>query len=201
MTLIAIEGLDQSGKETQAHHLRAKLSLDGSKVRLVSFPDYHTPIGLEIQKALAGEREFKADALQLLYIANRFEYKPRIEMWLAAGDIVVCDRYVASSVAYGETQGLDVVWLNQVQAPLPQPTVTVLLDIAPETAVRRKSTGRDRFERDLALLGRVRESYKRQAAAGDWVVINAELSKDEVSAAVEREVLRRLAPRSAPTPS
>ena len=45
--------------------------------------------------------------MQLLYIANRYEYRPRSSGWLAAGAVVVCDRYLASSIAYGEAQGLD----------------------------------------------------------------------------------------------
>ena len=112
--------------------------------------------------------------MQLLYVANRFEYKPRLDLWLAAGDVVVCDRYRASSVAYGEAQGLDAAWLDDIQRHLPAADVTVLLDIAPETAVARKSAGRDRYERDLALLARVRESYRRQASQPGWVVIDAE---------------------------
>jgi dTMP kinase len=195
--LIAFEGLDQSGKETQARHLRARLERDGHTVHAVSFPDYDTPIGREISSALAGEREFRPDVLQLLYVANRMEYLPRLEQWLGAGHVVICDRYRASSLAYGEAQGVDAAWLTDVQRLLPAPTVTVLLDIVPRTAVARKTSGRDRFERDLALLGRVRESYRRQATADDWVVIDAERSKDEVAAAVERAVLTRIARPSA----
>jgi dTMP kinase len=191
--LIAFEGLDQSGKETQARYLRARLEQDGFKVRAASFPDYQTPIGIELRKALAGEREFSPEVMQLLYVANRFEYKPRLESWLAAGDVVVCDRYRASSVAYGESQGLDAAWLEDIQRFLPMADVTLLLDIAPETAVARKATGRDRYERDLGLLARVRESYRRQATAEAWVTINAEQSRDDVGRAVEQAVLRRLA--------
>ena len=196
--LIAFEGLDQSGKETQARHLRARLEQEGRKVRSASFPDYETPIGIELRKALAGERDFTAEVMQLLYVANRFEYKPRLESWLAAGDIIVCDRYRASSVAYGESQGLDPAWLEEIQRFLPAANVTVLLDIAPETAVARKATGRDRYERDLGLLARVRESYRRQAALYGWAVINAEQSRDEVGRAVEQAVLPRFARLSAP---
>jgi len=195
--LIAIEGLDQSGKETQARHVRTRIEQAGRKVSLLSFPDYGTPIGQEIEKALHGEREFGPDVMQLLYIANRFEYKPRLDLWLSQNHVVVCDRYRASSVAYGEAQGLDPAWLEDIQRHLPAPDLTLLLDIAPETAVRRKASGRDRYERDLALLARVRESYRRQALAAGWVVIDAELSKDEVAAAVDRAVLPRLAPPSA----
>ena len=56
--------------------------------------------------------------------------------------------------------------------------MTIFLDINPETAVQRKSVDRDRYERDLAMQARVRESYGRQAAAGQWIVIDGERSKD-----------------------
>jgi dTMP kinase len=190
--LIAFEGLDQSGKETQARTLRARLEQEGFRVRAASFPDYGTPIGAEIQRALAGEREFTPEVMQLLYIANRFEYKPRLELWLAAGDVVVCDRYRASSVAYGEAQGLDPAWLEDIQRHLPAPALTLLLDIAPETAAARKQSGRDRYERDLALLGRVRASYRRQSSQPGWTSIDGSQPRDQVAAAVEREVLQRL---------
>jgi dTMP kinase len=190
--LIAFEGLDQSGKETQARQLRARLEQDGHRVHPLSFPDYTTPIGQEIQKALAGEREFGPDVMQLLYVANRCEFRPKLDVWFAAGDIVMCDRYRASSIAYGEAQGLDPAWLSEIQQYLPPATLTVLLDIAPETAVQRKTTGRDRYERDLSLLARVRESYRRQAQQADWVLINGELPKNEVRDAVEAAVLPRL---------
>ena len=190
--IIAFEGLDQSGKETQARHLRARIEQDGRKVHSLSFPDYDTPVGREIAQALAGEREFGPDVMQLLYVANRCEYRPKIELWMNGGGVVVCDRYRASSIAYGEAQGLDPAWLVDIQRYLPKPTLTVLLDIAPETAVQRKSTGRDRYERDLSLLARVRESYRRQAQQPDWVLIDGEMGKDDVQAAVTAAVLAKL---------
>jgi len=193
--IIAFEGLDQSGKETQARHLRARIEQDGRKVHSLSFPDYETPIGREIAKALAGEREFGPDVMQLLYVANRCEYRPKIESWMNGGGVVVCDRYRASSLAYGEAQGLDPAWLEDIQRYLPKPTLTVLLDIAPETAVQRKSTGRDKFERDLSLLARVRESYRRQAQQSDWVLIDGEMDKDDVRAAIDAAVLPKLTAR------
>ena len=52
-----------------------------------------------------------------------------------------------------------------MQKHLPQPDMTILLDIAPDVSARRKSADRDKYERDLALLGRVRDSYLRQAPA------------------------------------
>ena len=190
--LIVFEGLDQSGKETQARVLGERLAREGRRVQSLSFPEYETPIGREIRQALDGAREFTPDVMQLLYVANRLEFKPQIERWLKAGDFVICDRYCASSIAYGEAQGLDPVWLVEIQRSLPKANVTVLLDIAPETAVRRKSTGRDRYERDLDLLARVRKSYQRQAAAPDWCRIDAEVSKEAVAAAVQIAVMSKI---------
>jgi dTMP kinase len=186
--LIVFEGLDQSGKETQARLLRERLEQQGRIVRPLSFPEYETPIGREIRHALNGQRDFPADVMQLLYVANRLEFRPQIEKWLAAGDIVMCDRYCASTIAYGEAQGLDTAWLTEIQRPLPQPAVTVLLDIAPDVAAQRKAANRDRYERDLALLGRVRESYKRQATAAGWSVVDANAPKETVAAAVAAAV-------------
>src|SRR5438093_3678941 len=182
--LIAFEGLDQSGKQTQAELLRDRLKQNGRKSRLVSFPDYATSIGEEIARALQGEREYEPDVMQLLYIANRYERKPDLQRWLDGGLILVSDRYMASSIAYGEAQGLDAVWLAEIQKFLPRPALTIMLDIAPETAVQRKAVDRDRYERDLALQARVRDSYHRQAAANQWVVIDGEQSKDAIAAEV-----------------
>ena len=178
--LIAFEGLDQSGKQTQAELLRDRCAAEGRTVQLLSFPDYHTPIGAEIGRVLGGERDYGPDVMQLLYVANRYEWKPRMIAALDAGTVLVCDRYLASSVAYGEAQGLDAAWLLDMQRYLPQPDLTVLLDIPPEVSARRKTANRDRYERDLALLGRVRDSYLRQAAAG-WVRIDADRDRDAVA--------------------
>jgi len=191
--LIAFEGLDQSGKQTQAEHLRDRLVAGGRSVRMLSFPVYETAIGTEIHHALHGGRSYGPDVMQLLYVTNRYESKPRIEADLRDGAILICDRYVASSLAYGEAQGLDAAWLHGLQVHLPQPALTILLDIAPEVSARRKASGRDRYERDLALLTRVRESYLRQSASLGWVRLDADRAREAVAADVWTAVARVLA--------
>jgi dTMP kinase len=193
--LLVFEGLDQSGKQTQARLLRQWFEARGRAVESLAFPDYRTPVGAEIWKGLHGERDFGPDTIQLLLIANRHEWKPKIQEWLAAGRVVICDRYVASSVAYGDAQGLDPHWLMSVQAYLPQPSLTILLDIAPEVAAARKAKNRDKFESDLPMLGRVRASYQRQAADLLWIVIDAARPADVIAADVATAVERRLGPR------
>lgn len=178
--LIALEGLDQSGKQTQAERLRDRLVGHSRLVRLLSFPTYDTPIGEEIGSGLRGEREYGPDVMQLLYIANRYEWKPEIERELQRGTVLICDRYLASSIVYGEAFGLDPVWLRDAQKYLPQPDLTFLLDIAPDVSARRKTTDRDKYERDLALLGRVRASYLRQLS-DRWIRLEADRDRDELA--------------------
>lgn len=190
--LIAIEGLDQAGKETQARLLRDRIRAAGYKARVVSFPDYGTAIGEEIARALQGERDYGPEVMQLLYIANRYERRPDLDRWQAAGIALVCDRYVASSVAYGEAHGLDPSWLGELQRFLPQPDLTILLDIAPATSLSRKAVGRDRYEDDLALQDRVRESYLRQAQQPAWLRVDGERPVPDVAAALAAAVDPRL---------
>ena len=191
-SLIAFEGLDQSGKQTQAELLRDALTAAGRACRMLSFPDYTTAIGTELHRALHGEREYAPDVMQLLYVTNRYELRTRIEDWLARRVVVLCDRYVASSIAYGEAQGLDRAWLAEIQRFLPAADLTILLDIPPDVAVARKAAGRDRYERDLALLARVRDSYRAQAAAPSWLPVRGDRQKEEVSADVRQAVATRL---------
>ena len=191
--LFVFEGLDQSGKQTQSELLRDHLTAAGLSVRLLSFPDYSTTIGDEIARALRGERDYGPDVMQLLYVANRHERRAEIEAGLAAGTVFVCDRYRASSVAYGEAQGLDPDWLMSIQQFLPAPDLTVLLDIAPERAAARKISDRDKYERDLALLGRVRQSYLRQSAAG-WTVLDGAGDRAIIAAQVRAAVAALLEP-------
>ncbi len=190
--LIAFEGLDQSGKQTQAGLLCEHLRGLGFDVRLTSFPEYETAIGVEIERGLTGAHPYSPEVMQLLYVANRYERKADLTEWLNAGSIVVSDRYLASSVSYGEAFGLDPVWLTEMQRFLPPADLTILLDIVPATAVKRKAADRDRYERDLALQVRVRESYRRQAVAGGWLVMNGERDKALIAEEIVSAVSSRL---------
>jgi dTMP kinase len=186
--LIAFEGVDQSGKETQAHLLRDRLKAAGLKTRLLSFPDYGTSVGEEIARALAGERDYGPDVMQLLFVANRHERREAILEWRGSGLNVLCDRYRASSIAYGESQGLDVQWLEDIQRLLPPADLTVFIDLDPRLAAGRKAQNRDRYERDMDLLDRVRQSYLRQSAQPGWFRIDGAQSRDDIAEQVWEHV-------------
>jgi thymidylate kinase len=88
---------------------------------------------------------------------------------------------------------VDVGWLAEIQTPLPRPSLTILLDISPDASLTRKQAARDKFERDLPLLARVRDSYLRQAAASnDWIRLEGHTDRDAVSSAVVSAVRSRL---------
>ena len=124
-----------------------------------------------------------------------------VQLWLTSGvplaadRIVLADRYLASSVAYGEAQGLDPDWLFAAQRYLPQPALTIMIDIAPATAVARKRAHRDRFEQDLPMLERVRASYHRQSAQPGWSAVDGERPIDRVAHDVIRIAATALAQR------
>ena len=80
--MIALEGIDQSGKQTQTTMLTDALESKGHTVRTLSFPDYQTPIGQEIRDALQGRREYPPETMQLLHAANRYEHRDKIQDWL-----------------------------------------------------------------------------------------------------------------------
>ncbi len=149
----------------------------------LSFPDYETPIGAEISKALHGERDYGPDVMQLLYVANRTRSEPRssgLARRRARSSCAIATWRPASPTA--RRRGSMPRGCRDIQRFLPQPDLTILLDIAPETAVQRKAAGRDRYERDLALLSRVRESYRRQAAQRRLAAtLNGERPRDAVS--------------------
>ena len=180
--LIAFEGLDQSGKETQARLLAQWVSEESFVAEIISFPNYDTPIGRLIAHDLDhNSLPIRPDAMQALYIANRLEVLSEIEAKSRLNQVLICDRYKASSIAYGEAQDLSSIWLEAAQMPLPEPDLTLLLDISPRTALKRKATDRDRYERDLDLLERVRRSYIGQAKRNDgWVIIDGDRSVEVV---------------------
>lgn len=182
--LIAIEGIDQAGKQTICEWLASELRAQGVKTEQTGFPDYGTPLGQEITAFLRGERDYPAEARQLLYAANRWERAAELRSWLAEDRAIVVDRYTASGVAYGAAQGLDMAWMLQVERGLPPADLTILLDIAPDVSVARKTTARDAYENRLDLLANARAAYHTMATAPGWLVVDAATDRDTVRARV-----------------
>src|SRR4051794_37218116 len=168
--LIAVEGIDQAGKQTVCAWLVDELRRRGIPAERTGFPDYSTPLGEEIATFLRGERDYPAEARQLLYAANRWERAGEIGGWLAEGRTVVVDRYIASGVAYGAAHGLDMNWMLEVERGLRPADLTLLLDISPDVSLARKTTARDAYEARLDLLTGARAAYLALARSPGWLV-------------------------------
>lgn len=170
--LIAFEGLDQSGKKTLSCLLESRLIELDRPAKRISFPDYSTPIGREIMLYLMKDREYSPETRHLLFAANRWEWKDRIEAWLSTGQTVIVDRYTGSGLAYGIAHGLELSWLENLEKGLPVPERTFVIDIPVEVSFARKSQNRDAYEGQTELLSKVREIYMDLSTRYGWVVLD-----------------------------
>lgn len=193
---IVFEGGDGSGKSTQVERLSSRL--DARRTREPG----GTPIGDEIRTlVLDPDRPELANRTEaLLMAAARAQHVDElIEPTLATGTHVVCDRYVASSLAYqgvGRGLGIEVVAdINRFATGGLLPDLTILLDADPRAARDRLGESLDRIEDAGAELGeRVVDVYRTLAEADPegWVVVDANGSIDEVAARVDSAIAERL---------
>lgn len=190
--LICVEGIDQAGKKSQTRLLAEKLRQANHSVEVISFPDYTTPIGREIQEYLMGVRLFNSQVRQMLYAANRLERQEDIIHWLEMGKIVIADRYTPSGLAYGLANGLNLKWMTILEQGLPPTDLVIVLDIAPTIAFQRRELKGDVYERNEVFLKKVRAAYLHLAKKFDWVIINGEKPIEIVAEQVWKVVTNRL---------
>jgi len=182
--LIAFEGIDQAGKLTQARNLAKRLADAGTACELWHYPDYATPIGRILEQALNEGLALDARARTMLFAANRWEKDAMVRDHVSSGGVALIDRYSASNVVYGLSQGYDRSWLESLESGLLPADVTVLVEISPEESARRKQSGRDDFERNARLLQEAQRYYTLLAQEHGWLVVDGALSPDEVGARI-----------------
>lgn len=204
--LIVIEGIDGSGKGTQARQLTDRLIAAGHRTQLLSFPRYReTLFGHAIGDFLNGRfgqlHEVHPFLASVLYAADRFESRTVLSDALQQSDFVICDRYVPSNLAHqgaklnGPARDELLRTIERIEFDvfgLPRPTQVVLLDVPVEIAQRniaakqaRSYTDKaaDLQEADAVYLQKVRDVYLQLATSEpNWVRI------DSVHAAEQRSV-------------
>lgn len=220
--LIVIDGSDGSGKATQARFLLARLRTEGHRVKTLDFPQYEANhFGRLLGRCLAGDLgDFVAidpHIGSVLYAADRFESKPKIEAWLKAGNVVVLDRYVsANQIHQGgkihdtKKQKEFLQWLDQMEHGvfgLPRPDAIIYLDVPVEVSqkllgleeqqrkkVYLKKGQKDLVENSPKYLGESRENALRLVKKlNAWTKINCTakgemLSREKIAEKVWKAV-------------
>ncbi|MCC7361802.1 MAG: dTMP kinase [Anaerolineales bacterium] len=202
---MTFEGPDGSGKSTQIKRLYERLQTQGYDAYLTREPG-GTAISEEIRGLLhdLNHREMAPRAEILLYSAARAQLVQQvIRPHLAAGGIVLCDRYYDSTLAYqGYGHGLDLDTLRRITEFATEglrPDLTLLLDLDAAAGLARRQTGGVEWNRlddyALAFHQRVRAGYLALAAAEPqrWVTFDALQDKAELAAGIQQLVLARLA--------
>ena len=190
--LVAFEGIDGSGKGTQAKLLADRLEREGIAHALISFPRYEaTLFGRAVGDFLNGRYgaldEVDPHLVSLLYAGDRFESRELLLDAMAANEVVVLDRYVPSNIAHqgakvpADERRAFIDWVSRIEYDifrLPRADLVILLDVPVEVARKQIAMKQSRTytdkpadlqEADAAYLEAVREVYLEvSAAAGDW---------------------------------
>ena len=203
--LITVEGVEGAGKSTQIERLRAWLAERGVSVLATSEPD-GTPLGASLRQILGEVDRVLPLTETLLFAASRAEHvRQVIRPALAAGQVVLCDRYADSTVAYqgyGRGVSLDTVaQLNGLATGGLVPDLTMVLDLDVAEGLRRARARRgalaacDPFERlAIEFHERVRKGYWaiRDREPDRVALVDADRDQAVVAAEIAGLVARRL---------
>ncbi len=185
---IIIEGLDGSGKTTQATLLAQKLSKSFNVV-LTAEPS-RGKIGTFIREGcLYEDKRLPTEAEALLFAADRIEHMySEVKPALDEGKLVICDRYIYSSLAYQGSAGLSLEWIKTINARAFQPDFSIFIDVAPERVIERLQRKKSVME-TLETQQKVRQVYIKYVEKGELVRINGDRAKEIVADDLHVKVL------------
>lgn len=189
-TLIVLEGIDGSGKETQASLLEKKLKEKGREVMHISFPDYKSPSSALVKMYLKGDfgknpEDVNPYAASLFYAVDRFaSYRMKWKDFYQKGGIIIADRYTTSNMVHQMTKYEDkkarkdfLSWLEKTEyeeLELPVPDLVILLDIpltVSENLVKeraRQGGSMDIHEQHLGYLRKCHDAYQELVNLYGW---------------------------------
>jgi dTMP kinase len=176
---IGIEGLDGSGKSTQAKLLTKKLCKEGYDAVFTAEPS-KGKIGCFIRKRLFDKERMPPSVEALLFAADRLEHVQCVIVpALQAGKIVISDRYVYSSLAYQGCAGLSLDWIETINANAQKPDLSIFIDVAPEIVLKRLKRKKSVME-NLQTQQRVQEIYQRYVEKGLLKRVDGSKGKNDV---------------------
>ena len=188
---IVIEGLDGSGKTTQSNLLTNKLS-ENHKVLCTAEPS-HGKVGTFIRNdCLYEERRLPTEVEALLFAADRIEHlKTELAPALSEGKIVICDRYIYSSLAYQGSAGLSLDWIKTINSRALEPDFALYIDVPPERVLERLQRKKSVME-TVETQMKVREIYLKYVEKGELIRIDGDRKKDAVAQELFLKVLSLL---------
>jgi dTMP kinase len=188
---ICLEGLDGSGKTTQAKLLTEKLRKSHSAVYTAE--PSRGKIGTYIRnRCLYGEKRLSTVVEALLFAADRIEHiETEVFPALNEGKLVISDRYVYSSLAYQGAAGLSLDWIEKVNEHALKPDLAVFIDVDPKTVMRRLKPKTSVME-NMETQQKVRDVYLKFVAKGDLARIDGDKPLSEVADALSVTVLKFL---------
>lgn len=188
-TFICIEGLDASGKTTQARRLVRELRRRGFQTIYTTEPS-SGEIGRFIRNYILERKKRVPIAVEaLLFAVDRVDHLERkVKPALEKGKIVVSDRYVYSSLAYQGAAGLDLNWIEEINRSVITPDLAIYLDVPPEVVVKRMKRKRSVMER-LQIQQKVQRVYMKFVKDRRLIRIDGNRPKDDVSSAILATVL------------
>ncbi len=142
---IVFEGLDGSGSSTQVSLLHQYLTEKGINVHSTKEPT-NNPIGTLIRQQLKGQWKSNQECLQLLFAADRaYHLEQEVLPLLKKGTMVISDRYVFSSLAFGSLD-CNLKWLKQINSSFLLPDLTLILKVPAEECMKRIKSSRSEIE-------------------------------------------------------
>ena len=189
---ICIEGIDASGKTTQAKLLVKNLNEKGYEAIYTSEPTNGFFGQILRRKILYGNKRVPAVIEALLFALDRLEHvKKEIEPTLKEGKIVVSDRYLYSSIAYQGAAGLDLTWIEEINRWAIKPDLAIYLDVPAEVVIKRLKEKRSIME-TLENERKVRGIYLKLVREGKLLLVDGNRSVEEIEKEILQIVLKLL---------
>lgn len=195
---IVLDGLDGSGKSEMVKLLGSYISSNDKNCNVLTTREpTDGRYGKQIRDILANEKDPKINGQKLLelFIKDREEHlKKKIIPFLNKTDegknVVICDRYYYSTIAFQATQGLDVKMLIEVNKEFLKPDLALILDIKPETALERIKTRRKEKFEQLEFMKKLRQRFlEMPKLLNDRIkIIDASKSKEEVFEDIRQQI-------------
>ncbi|RLG18114.1 dTMP kinase [Nanoarchaeota archaeon] len=188
--LIAIEGIDGSGKTTQAKMLVKWLKRAGYKAKLTHEPTKMCT-GKTIYKVLHGKLKMSKTQLDIVYTTDRLmHYFYEIAPYLKKGYVIVSDRYKYSGIAYGCAKG-NRKFINELEKNVPEPDLTIYLRIDPRSSTSRLKK-KDAYEKDIKFLTKVSKEFDRLRRRKNMITIDGKKPIDEIHREIISIVAKKL---------